>query len=410
MQDYQQNRKTPGPNTFGQSAFGGTTQPASTTNLFGQSAQPQPANSIFNSFGNAGANNTTTGGVFGGMGQTPTQGTGGFGTFNQASQQPAQQPATSSFGSFNQPQQPQNTGLFGGSNAFGTQNKPPGGFGMSCNLSFSLTYHVTGSTSGFGSGTNTGSTGLFGQTNTAQQQSAPTSLFGQNQPTSNAFGGSAFSASRFTIGCVLPLTRLQQVRTMLARSHPYSGRPINNSLRPVAALVCLDLSSSRPPKVKPSKVLPDSLGISQRLDRDRQIQPRRDNHNRVDVRYHYYLLSESYQRNTQYLAIPRHNNLLPDCLVVPEEAVCLGTRSSKVVSSKQANRLPLDCLGTRQPLQQRGAESLATMLQAKQTRLQSPSPPAFSEAPLDSQHLNRQTTPLEVEPISLAARPHLPLV
>jgi hypothetical protein len=57
----------------------------------------------------------------------------------------------------------------------------------------SLTYHTIGSTSGFGTGSNTGSTGLFGQTNTAQQQPAPTGLFGQNQPAGSAFGGGAFS-------------------------------------------------------------------------------------------------------------------------------------------------------------------------------------------------------------------------
>jgi len=136
VQDYQQNRKTAGSTAFGhQSAFGSTTQPTTTTNLFGQSAQPQPTNSIFSSFGNAGANNAATGSAFSGLGQTPTQTTGGFGTFNQPPQQPAQQPtqqpATSGFGSFNQPQQPQNTGLFGGNNAFASQNKPLGGFGMS---------------------------------------------------------------------------------------------------------------------------------------------------------------------------------------------------------------------------------------------------------------------------------------
>ena len=58
----------------------------------------------------------------------------------------------------------------------------------------SLTYRTTGSTSGFGTGSNAGSTGLFGQTNTAQQPPAPTSLFGQNQPAAagSAFGGGAF--------------------------------------------------------------------------------------------------------------------------------------------------------------------------------------------------------------------------
>jgi hypothetical protein len=134
MQDYQQNRKTAGSTAFGQPAFSGTTQPTTGTSLFGQSTQSQPANSMFGSFGNAGANNTTSGGAFGGgPGQTSTQPTGGFGTFNQAqaqAQQPAQQSATG-FGAFNQAQQPQNAGLFGGNSAFATQNKPLGGFGMS---------------------------------------------------------------------------------------------------------------------------------------------------------------------------------------------------------------------------------------------------------------------------------------
>ena len=63
-------------------------------------------------------------------------------------------------------------------------------------MPLSLTYHATGNTGGFGSGTNTntGSTGLFGQANAAQQPSAPTSLFGQNQPAGGAFGGGAFGA------------------------------------------------------------------------------------------------------------------------------------------------------------------------------------------------------------------------
>ena len=55
-----------------------------------------------------------------------------------------------------------------------------------------LTYLGSGNTGGFGGTTNTGSTGLFGQTNTAQQPAASTSLFGQSQPASNAFGGGAF--------------------------------------------------------------------------------------------------------------------------------------------------------------------------------------------------------------------------
>lgn len=61
-------------------------------------------------------------------------------------------------------------------------------------LPLSLAYHTTGNTGGFESGTNTGSTGLFGQTNTAQQPPATTGLFGQNQPSGGAFGGGAFGA------------------------------------------------------------------------------------------------------------------------------------------------------------------------------------------------------------------------
>ncbi|KAH8999152.1 nucleoporin autopeptidase-domain-containing protein [Lactarius akahatsu] len=197
MQDYQQNRKTAGANAFGQSAFGGTTQPSAAPSLFGQPAQQQPpANPIFGSFGNTAANsaNTGTGNAFSGLGQNPAQPTptGGFGTFNQ----PPQQPATTGFGTFAQPQQQQqqqqqpqqqqqqqqqqSAGLFGNAGAFGSQNKPPGGFG---------------NPSGFGGTTNTGSTGLFGQTNTAQQPAASTGLFGQSQPASNTFGGGAFGAS-----------------------------------------------------------------------------------------------------------------------------------------------------------------------------------------------------------------------
>jgi Nucleoporin FG repeat region len=64
-----------------------------------------------------------------------------------------------------------------------------------------LAYCATGGTSSFGGATSTGSTGLFGQTNTTQQQPA-TSLFGQNQPTGNAFGGGAFGAQVHCPECV----------------------------------------------------------------------------------------------------------------------------------------------------------------------------------------------------------------
>ncbi|KAN0136755.1 hypothetical protein V8E53_005525 [Lactarius tabidus] len=124
-----------------------------------------------------------TGNAFSGLGQNPAQPTGGFSTFNQTSQQPA----ASVFGAFGQPQQqpqqqqPQQqqegASLFGSTGAFGSQIKPPGGF------------------SSFEGAPNTGSTSLFGQTNTAQQPAALTSLFRQNQPMNNTFSGGAFGAS-----------------------------------------------------------------------------------------------------------------------------------------------------------------------------------------------------------------------
>ena len=111
----------------------------------------------------------------------------------------------------------------------------------------------------------------------------------------------------------------------------------------------------------------------------------------------------------QYLVIPRPNSLTPGYSVVLEEAVYLETRN-RVVSSKPANRPLLASSGTRQPLQQQGAEFLATALPAKLTPLLPPSRPAFSGMHLGSQLLSRRTTPLEAEATFLAGRPHLPLV
>lgn len=84
----------------------------------------------------------------------------------------------------------------------------------------------------------------------------------------------------YTIERVLQLTRFEQVPILLARNHPYSGRPNNNQQR-VAASGCLDLSNSRPLKAKLSRVLPGYLEINQ--DLDKLTQPKRDNRNRVDV-------------------------------------------------------------------------------------------------------------------------------
>lgn len=144
-----------------------------------------------------------------------------------------------------------------------------------------MTYHTTGGTGGFGTTSNAGSTGLFGQANTTQQQPTSTSLFAQNQPAGSAFGGGAFGVC-YTIERVLQLTHFEQVPILLARNHPCSGRP-NNSPQRVAASGCLDLSNSRAPKAKLSRALPDCSEINQ--DLDRLTQPRRDNRSRVDVRY-----------------------------------------------------------------------------------------------------------------------------
>jgi hypothetical protein len=80
---------------------------------------------------------------------------------------------------------------------------------------------------------------------------------------------------------VLQLTHFWQVPILLARNHPYSGRPNNNQQR-VAALGCSGLSSSRALKAKLSRAPLDYLEINQ--DLDSLTQPNRDNRNKVDVR------------------------------------------------------------------------------------------------------------------------------
>ena len=121
-------------------------------------------------------------------------------------------------------------------------------------------------------------------------------------------------------------------------------------------------------------------------------------------------VSEYHQHTIQYLAILRPNSPAPDCLAIPEEAVCSGTLSSKVRSSKLANRPPSACSETSRPPQQLGAESLATTLPAKRVRPLPQHNPAFSETPLDSRLLSRRTTHLGVEPASSVARLQLQLV
>src|SRR6266404_7819547 len=87
--------------------------------------------------------------------------------------------------------------------------------------------------------------------------------------------------------------QLAQVRMLVARSHPYSGRPFNSKPLPAAATAYLDLSNSnsnssnnnnnRIPKA--NKVLLEHLETNRRSDR--RSQP---SLNRVDVSYRYSLL------------------------------------------------------------------------------------------------------------------------
>jgi hypothetical protein len=107
--------------------------------------------------------------------------------------------------------------------------------------------------------------------------------------------------------------------------------------------------------------------------------------------------------------MPKLNSLPPGCSVILGEAVCLGTHSSKAHSSNLVSHPPSGCLETKQPLQQREAEFLATMLPAKRTRLLRPNKPASSETRLGSRLPSRRTTPLEAEPAYLGGRPRAPL-
>jgi hypothetical protein len=81
---------------------------------------------------------------------------------------------------------------------------------------------------------------------------------------------------------VLPLMHLCQVRTLPDRSHPFLGRPLNNSLPPAVALVCLDLSSSRIPRGH--RVLRGSLGVNRYSDRPMRVNLG-SSPNRADVSY-----------------------------------------------------------------------------------------------------------------------------
>jgi hypothetical protein len=390
MQDYQQNRKTAGSNAFGQSAFGGTTQPSAAPSLFGQPqpqpAQPQPANPIFGSFGNTAANNanTGTGNAFSGLGQNPAQPTGGFGTFNQTSQQPA----ASGFGAFGQPQQQpqqqqppqqppqqqQGASLFGSTGAFGSQNKPAGGFG----------------TGGFGGAPNTGSTGLFGQTNTAQQPAAPTSLFGQSQPANNTFGGGAFGANT--------AAQKPSIFGQTTQQQPPAGGSFGL------------FGSQQQQQQQQQQQNPQgqqgntgAFGNQPAFGQTNAAQPQQGGCKLTFTAYSYGIVYNT----KQYLALLRLNSLLRDCLVA-REVVCSEMRSSRVLSSK-ANHLHLVSSETRQQhLHQVGADSSVIIPLAR--RQVHPNNPVFSAIPLDSQLLSPRTMPLgEVLPSSVAHRHLLPV-
>ncbi|KAJ5221594.1 uncharacterized protein N7469_010481 [Penicillium citrinum] len=165
----------------GGSAFGTNTQQQGTgSSLFGGSTTQQPATGggLFGG-GNTQTQQTGTGSLFGGNQSQPATGGGLFGGQNQTQQKPGglfgggTGSTGGAFGGLGntQPQQPASGGLFGGQPQ--TQQKPGGLFGNS-----------TGTTGG----------GLFGQSNNTQQNTG-SSLFGnqgqQQQPANNSlFGGS----------------------------------------------------------------------------------------------------------------------------------------------------------------------------------------------------------------------------
>ncbi|KAG8907639.1 hypothetical protein FRB99_003101 [Tulasnella sp. 403] len=199
-QQQQQQQQQPA-STTGFGGFGQTTQPNTSTSLFGQTqpAQPQQSNA-FGGFGTTFGSNDASKPAFGtGNASQPSTGLfgqaapttqenkpafGGFGTglFGQQQQQPqqqqpGQQPSGGLFGS-NQPAQPNQPsgGLFGGS-AF-TQNPPQNQTQQTAAPAFGTSLFAP-------KPTQPATGGLFG--NTQAQQPASTGLFGSNPaPTLNS--------------------------------------------------------------------------------------------------------------------------------------------------------------------------------------------------------------------------------
>lgn len=254
--------KPAGGSLFGNSATGANN--TSTGSLFGNNNNTQQQQGG-NLFGGSTNNNNTGGSLFGSNNQTNT---GGSSLFGNSQNKPA---GTSPFGAsttgantggslFGNNQQQSNTGgsLFGGNNQnqqntggslFGNnQNKPAGGlFGGSS----------TGNTGGslFGNNQSNNSGSLFGGNNANQNQGGGSSLFGGNNQNagSNLFGGSQQNQ--------------QQSNTLQATltGDPYGNAQLFSSLAapspPVGPLVT-PLSNTKPPPRPRASLLASVRGTS----------------------------------------------------------------------------------------------------------------------------------------------------
>ena len=201
------------------------------------------------------------------------------------------------------------------------------------------------------------------------------------------------------------------MRILPARSHPYLGRPPNNSPPLLAATSAyLDLSNSSSNSSnrirKVNKVLREHLETNRRSDRRTQ-----HNLNRVDVSCHLQpsVLASSVNMK-QYLAILRLNSLLRGCLVT-REVVCSEIRSNRVLNSKAANHPHSVCLETRQPhLHQWVADFLVIMPPARRRRQVYPNNLVFLAIRSDSQLLSPRITPSGEAVAFLGAHLHPPSV
>jgi hypothetical protein len=270
----------------------------------------------------------------------------------------------------------------------------------------SFTYHTTGSTGGFGTSSNTGSTGLFGQANNTQQQQQPasTGLFAQNQPAGGAFGGGTFGTC-YTIDRVAADSFWAGANT--AGQKPSIFGQTQQQPATGGGFGLFGSQQQQGPQGQAQQGTTGLFGNQPGFGQPNTTQTGQPQQGGCTLLFTNYFLDST--NPEQYLAIPRLNSLPLGCSVILGEAVCLGTHSSKVHSSKLVSHPPLGCLETKQPLQQREAEFLATILPAKWTRPLRPNKQASSETRLDSQLPRRRTTPLEAETAFLGGRPQ-PLV